>query len=297
MTDDTKAAKAAKATRIVFKVEEDMDPETILCTTYQMRDMYSQLGTAFYSSGDIMNYIQHHAAIQDIKSGDRVLDVCCGRALLLPLLRYNKPKISHYIGVDIEPKNWHPAFNNAAMTKIKNERFALNSKGSGEPFYPFAVDFVESNVAAMSVALLERGFKSVDYIVYTASIEHMQREAGIQSLIECFSMLKPGGKMFISTPNTEGDPYDTQYAAHLYEWNLAELTTVLNDVGFEITHTFGLLAKVRTYKDRLEEYYPQHVEIFNQLEQYLPREWLYSFIPILTPSIADEVALKVRKPM
>jgi 2-polyprenyl-3-methyl-5-hydroxy-6-metoxy-1,4-benzoquinol methylase len=282
--------------KIVFKVEEGMDPEEILCTTYQMRDMYSQLGTGFFSSLDIMNYIQHHAAIQGVRSGDRVLDVCCGRALLLPLLRFYKPQIAHYIGVDIEPKNWSPALTTAAMTKIKGSRFAKNSPGNEEPFYPFAVSFIESNVAIMSQALNAQGIKSVDYIVYTASIEHMQKSAGVQSLVECFELLKPDGRMFISTPNTEGDPYDTQYAAHLYEWSLDELRQTLKQVGFIIDEEFGLTAKGRTYEDRLEESYPQYLQVFHDLKQYLPREWLYSIMPILTPSIADEVALKCRKP-
>lgn len=282
--------------KIVHKVEEGMDPSEILCTTYQMRDMYTQLGTGFYTSLDVMNYIQHHAAILGAHSGDRVLDVCCGRCLLLPLLRFYRPKIRHYVGVDIEPKNYQPAFKVAGTTKIGGKRFALNTPGAEEPFYPFAVDLLQGNVAELSSVLALKGWSQVDYIVYTASIEHMQKTAGVQSLVECWSLLKPGGRMFISTPNTEGDPYETQYAAHLYEWSLQELLEEVKKVGFQVEGMYGLTFKMTGFLEKLEEYYPEYLGIWKILSGYLPKEWAAPCFAPLVPLISDEVALKVYKP-
>lgn len=284
-----------KATKIVYKVEDGMDPETVLCTTYQMRDMYSQFGTAFFTPGDIMNYIQHDAAMKYIGKGHKVLDVCCGRALMLPLLRYNKSDIACYVGVDIEPKNYGEAFRRAGVTPVKG-RFAPNYPGQGKSFYPFPVFFITSNVAEMSRELSKHHLTTYDTIIYTASLEHMQKEAGIRSLQECYDLLRnENSTLFLSTPNTEGDPYETQYAAHLYEWDLDEVLDVVADIGFSVVKIFGTLAKVRGYREKMQEYYPEVVPFYDELLQYMPSRWVHAIIPVFTPKIADEVALVLRK--
>jgi len=89
----------------VYKNDGSIPPEDILCTTYQMRNFYHQLKDGFFSNLDIMNYIQHLKAVRMMKKNQIVLDVCCGRGLLLPLMRYNAKEVKKYIGVDIEEKN------------------------------------------------------------------------------------------------------------------------------------------------------------------------------------------------
>ncbi len=286
-------------TKIVYKVEDGMDPTEILCTTYQMRDMYTQFGSAFFNSGDIMNYILHDAALKYIKKGDKVLDVCCGRALMLPLIRFNKPTITCYVGVDIHPGNYREAFRHAGITPIKG-KFATNysglTHGEGDPFYPFPIFFVNTNVAIMSMELSKQGLSPFDTIIYTASLEHMQKEAGIRSLQECYDLLRnKNSTLFLSTPNTEGDPYDTQYAAHLYEWSLEEVIETVDAIGFKVEKVFGVLTKVRGYREKMEEYYPDIVPIYDRLLEYMPSRWVHAVVPILTPTIADEVALVLRK--
>jgi hypothetical protein len=44
------------------------------------------------------------------------------------------------------------------------------------------------------------------------------------------------------------DPYEIQYAADLYEWDLAELKDALLKVGFQIKDVFGLVGKVREFE-------------------------------------------------
>ena len=43
---------------IVYRVEDGMDREKILCTTYQMRNFYMQFRDGFFTNLDVMNYIQ-----------------------------------------------------------------------------------------------------------------------------------------------------------------------------------------------------------------------------------------------
>ena len=196
-----------KERKIVYKIE-GTDPSEVYCTTYQMRNFYAQFADGFFSSLDVMNYIQHHAAVQKMKKGWRVLDVCCGRGLLLPLIRYYKPDIEEYVGVDISERNINEQLRRSGVKKIDDI----------ESYYPFKITHVLHSVEDMDQVLEKESF---DFIVYTSAVEHMQKDVGRRSLENCFKLLKPGGEMFLSCPNTANkkDPYDTQYAAHVYEWD------------------------------------------------------------------------------
>jgi hypothetical protein len=48
--------------------------------------------------------------------------------------------------------------------------------------------------------------------------------------------------MFLSTPNTPGDPPRLlQHGVHVYEWEDAELRAVLHDAGLMVADVIGLL--------------------------------------------------------
>ncbi len=288
--------------KIVLKITDDIDPSEVLCTTYQMRNFYRQFGDGFVNSLDIMNFMQHDKASMLARSGDRVLDMCCGRGLMLPLLKWNRPKIHSWTGVDIAPANFGEATRYFGIRKIDpvKEKLAVNWMGSGKPVYPFEVNYVEANVAEMTPVLGVRGLLDAggfDYVIYTASIEHMQREAGVLSLKECYRVMKKGARCFLSSPNTsdKADPYDTQYAAHLYEWPRTELLQVCREVGFKVKAEYGLVAKVTGYRNRLRKEYPELLEVFDQFAEYMPSAWLYATFPVITPRIADEVAFLLVK--
>src|SRR5699024_9245756 len=98
---------------IVYRIEDGMDREKVLCTTYQMRNFYLQFRDGFFTNLDVMNYIQHFAAAQMAKKGGNVVDVCCGRSLMLPLLRYYAKNIRSYTGIDISKTNIKEAMRGA----------------------------------------------------------------------------------------------------------------------------------------------------------------------------------------
>ena len=131
--------------QIVHRVEDGMNRQDILCTTYQMRNFYRQFGDGFFSVLDVMNYIQHHQITKWCKRGNHILDVCCGRGLMLPLLRYHQKDIGSYTGVDIEPKN-----------AIYTHKRVTDGKPITDDYYPFPVSFVLSNVSEMSQHLPQK---------------------------------------------------------------------------------------------------------------------------------------------
>jgi len=266
--------------KIVHKIEEGMNPSEVYCTTYQMRNFYAQFADGFFSSLDVMNYIQHHAAVKRMGKGQRILDVCCGRGLLLPLIRYYKPGIQEYVGVDISENNIGEQLRRSGVKKIENM----------DDYYPFKISHVICSVEDMQNYLEDNSF---DFIVYTSAIEHMQKEVGQKSLENCFRLLKPGGEMFLSCPNTvnKKDPYDTQYAAHIYEWNINELRLAVEKIGFAIEEEYGLVAKVRDFEKWVESQDSQIKDWYMTLKRYMPSAWLMALVPILYPDASAEVLL------
>ena len=263
--------------KIVHKIEEGMNPKEILCTTYQMRDFFKQMADGFFSELDVMNYIQHYKIAKLCKKDWKILDICCGRSLMLPLLRYHAKDIKEYIGIDISEAN------------IKN---GYRDKKE----YPFKVNFIIDNITELLKYYPEPYF---DFIIYTSAIEHMQKEAGIKSLDNAFSVLKNNGALFLSCPNTyeKKDPYDCQYAAHLYEWDLNEIKDQLTKTGFIIEKIWGIVTKSTEFKKYIHLLPSSEQEIIKGMMEYYPREFLLPYISILHPEFATEVALLCKKPV
>lgn len=269
--------------KIVYRVEDGMNREDLLCTTYQMRNFYTQFKDGFFSNLDVMNYIQHFKAAQMAKKGDNVLDVCCGRSLMLPLLRYYAKTINSYTGVDISKTNILEAMKGASK-KITLEQL--------KTYYPFNVSWKQCNVAEMTKVIDEN---SIDFVIYTSALEHMHPHDGRQSLVECYKVMKPGAKMFLSCPNTPGNGYNTQYRAHIYEWGYTELKNTLHDIGFTIENEIGLVMNSREM-DEFYSHQPEGVkELYKKMKEYIPTTWLTAIMSIPSPMASREILFVVTK--
>lgn len=270
--------------KVMLKIDKDTDPQEAYCTTYQMRNFYTQFHDGFFSNLDVMNYIQHFRAAQLAKRGMNVVDVCCGRSLMLPLLRYYAKDINGYTGVDI------------SETNIREAKRGCNNKGLKEEdldsYYPFKTRWILSSCAEMSKHI-EAG--SADFVIYTSAIEHMHKDVGLQSLKECYKIMNTDSFMFLSCPNTPGNGYNTQYAAHIYEWGYDELKQTLNDLNFEIVQEVGLVMGAK----EMDEFYatqPKEIQDFYKtLKSYVPTNWLTAFMSIPYPKASKEILFIVRK--
>lgn len=263
--------------KIIYKNDGTVPIEDILCTTYQMRNFYHQFRDGFFSKLDIMNYIQHFKAVEMMKKNYNVLDVCCGRGLVLPLIRYYRKNINKYVGVDIKKEN--------AIWQSKN---ICNGKEIDKNiYYPFETEFIESNVSEMSEKIKDK----FDLIIYTSAIEHMQYEDGKKSIQECSKLLKESGILFLSCPNTPEDQsgFDVRYKAHVYEWKISELKIELLNNGFVNIRLFGLVGD----SDKLEEIIKENKdnELFKSMIEYFPKELLKCLLFVKYPEKASEVLL------
>jgi len=278
MTDLTwdKEKKTIGGKQIVWRVEDGMDRNKLAMSTYEMRNFYRQFGDGFFSTIDVMNYIQHHQIINWCKKGTQLLDVCCGRGLLLPLLRYYAKDLGSYTGVDIEAKN-------AIFTRKR----VTDGKPVEEDYYPFPVSFIHSNAAEMSRHLP----RTYDLIVYTSSIEHMHKEMGQLTLHECKKVSRPGTILIVTCPNTpeNQDGFDTQYRAHVYEWKRSELHQGLQEAGFSIITEYGLLLDKKVLKQQASK--KGLLQIVERLEKFIPHEWLLPVFAPLFPEVSKEIAI------
>lgn len=267
----------------VYRVEDGMNRDEILCTTYQMRNFYAQFRDGFFSKLDVMNLIQHYKAAKMCKKNFTVLDVCCGRSMMLPLLRYYASDIKEYIGVDIEEKNINEAKRYSGVKKMEIPM---------DEYYPFKVNYVLSNVANMADKIEHN---SVDFTIYTSAIEHMHKDDGYASLQECFKIMKPNSQMFLSCPNTPGNGYNTQYRAHVYEWGYDEIKRAFNEIGFTIKKEVGITST----RTKLREYYynqsPEYKKLFDMFDDYLPNDFLTALLSIPCPENSDEMLFVLEK--
>lgn len=270
--------------QIVHRIEDGMNPQDVLCTTYQMRNFYMQFRDGFFTNLDVMNYIQHFAAAKMAKKGMNIVDVCCGRSLMLPLLRYYSKDIDSYTGVDISAANIREAMRGAAAKNLKPEQLAS--------YYPFKVSWKRGNVAQMS-SVIPVGF--ADFVIYTSALEHMHKDAGYQSLIECHKIMNDSATMFLSCPNTPGNGYNTQYRAHVYEWGYDELKQALHEIGFTITQEVGLVMGAREM-DAFYSTQPAQIRAFyERMKAYIPKVWLTAIMSVPFPKASKEILFVVKK--
>jgi SAM-dependent methyltransferase len=194
----------------------------------QMDDFYAAIGDGEVKPSGIMNLAQRLYIAGRCPPSARVVDVCCGRGLQLPPLYRYRDGLDGYVGLDLSPDNLAEA--RATVARL--------DAVYGGPRFP--ITLVECDVAAPWPAEAVRdGF---DVAVYTSALEHLPREQAVASLHHAAAALRPGGVLYLSTPNTPGEPpRPLQYLVHVYEWNTAELEPVLAECGLVVDEYVGLL--------------------------------------------------------
>jgi len=261
---------------IAYRVEDGMNRREILCTTYQMRNPFIQFHDGVAGELDAHCYFQHAYAASLMNENDSVLDVCCGRGLMIPFLRYGAKNCRAYIGVDICRKNakWADGFDPRREKEKKD--------------WGFPCVFVESNVASMADPVQSKVAEPIDLIVYTSAIEHMQPDDQRSSLAECRKIIADGGQLYLSCPVTEKGKsgWDTQYRAHIYEPTRAEIEGWLDGSGFKIAYNYGLCTSMSAIK-RLSENQKRQADYFLKV---MPRLQALTTIPAMFPHIATEMA-------
>jgi len=250
-------------------------------STNQMDDFYAALSRGEAKPSGLMNLLQHQIVAEQCTPDARVLDVCCGRGLALPLLYRYAPTIRGYVGLDIS----------AANLKEARERIQSLRATYGDPF---PVELAECDVALPWPAL-----PSFDVALYTSALEHLPFELGAQSLRNTAAALAPGGVLYLSTPAAVGPPpRPLQYRVHVYEWSRDEVEQVIRGAGLVIEDVMGLLppapdvlaaALTGRYGDAAASWY-------RDLAGRVPKALLDTVCAVAVPGVATELLYVCRRP-
>ena len=240
----------------------------------QMDHFYHAFAQGKVKPTSIMNYVQHLVIAEHCHAGDWVLDVCCGRALQIPLLKHLVPDLGGYVGIDIAQENL-------------NEATDLLLAGDG--LLPaFSCELVRGDVTT-DLTTLHRLFETV---IYTSALEHMEKDAGIASLAQVARVLTPQGRLFLSTPRTSGPlPRTLQHRVHVYEWDRGELEEELQCLGFTIIGCYGLLSPDQTMISTalVERFGSGALAWFEAMQAFLPQPFLNPLCAAALPEVATEL--------
>lgn len=155
----------------------------------------------------------------------------------------------------------------------------------------------EAAIEPVAQSIKEFGFRVPILIDGKGTIiaGHTRYEAA-KSLAECYKVMKPGAKMFLSCPNTPGNGYQTQYRAHVYEWGYDELKSKLAEIGFSIVQEVGLVTSVREMDEFYSKQEPALRDFYTRMKAYVPSAFLTTFMAIPFPREAKELLFIVQKP-
>jgi SAM-dependent methyltransferase len=226
----------------------------------QMDDFYAALAAGQVKPTGIMNYIQRLFIAERCGPGTGVIDVCCGRGLQLPVLYRYAAHIACYLGLDITQ---------AHLDEARARAAELDDAHGARPF--------EISLAQCDVAGAWPPCPPADVIIYTSALEHLPRDAGAASLRHAAGKLADGGTLYLSTPNTPGDPPRVlQHGVHVYEWEDSELRAVLAGIGLTVTDAIGLLPPPPQATAQLlaRQYGPGAADWYARLAQTIPEPFL-----------------------
>lgn len=255
-------------------------------STNQMDDFYTALSQGEAKPSGVMNLMQHLIVAERCPPGVRVLDVCCGRGLALPLLYRYAPNIAGYVGLDISAANLAEA-----RTQIAALRGTLGD--------PFPVELVECDVAQPWPKLPDLPLGRFEVAIYTSALEHLPFEFGAQSLRHTAAALAPGGVLWLSTPSAVGPPpRPLQYRVHVYEWSREEVQGVVGDAGLVIEDVIGLLPPApATVTDVLARRYGTAAAVwYRDLAERVPAALLDTVSAVMVAEAATELLFLCRKP-
>jgi SAM-dependent methyltransferase len=227
-------------------------------------NVLEELGKGFIWKNVYAHYYRFLFIMRWLRPRTILVDIGCGRGWLLNMIYRNKLDIS-YIGIDLSLAS----LKYASRTKYKCPRLLLQTNCVRPPLI--------QNFA--------------DYVVCLETIEHNDKENAENILRKCVDILKPGGLLFVSTPNRRNQtmvfPED-----HVYEWELEEMSNYLKVIGLEIQQIFGCFGKKQEIIQSLDEIEKQ---LYLRLSNYFDWHVLSPFFSVLHPENSQGVIWLCKK--
>lgn len=249
-------------------------------STYQMDNFYKAFANGEVKQSGVMNYMQHLFIAQKCFNGAKVLDVCCGKALSVPLLKKYAPNISKYVGVDISSNNLNEA--SSLIHNVGNETTS------------FDINLIEGDVTQLNSLIKEK----FDIIIYTSALEHLDKSSAVTSIQQVSYALADNGTLYLSTPRTPKDfPGKVQYRCHIYEWDIDELEEIFKCSGLQIIDSFGILPpSFEILNSAIEEKYgDKGLAWFVEMKERVPESFLGPVVATCFPRLSREIMFVCKK--
>tara|TARA_R110000824_G_scaffold61832_2_gene164095 strand:+ start:2081 stop:2935 length:855 start_codon:yes stop_codon:yes gene_type:complete len=140
---------------------------------------------------------------------------------------------------------------------------------------------------------------SIDFFWTTEVIEHMNREFIAPWLEDANRVLRPGGLIYVSTPNHDGSN-DKLPEDHIYEWGFEELKEELSSRWElqSVVGTFCQMPKLRKAmqnddQDKAWRWWPDQFEL---LQERYGKQFLRVVAATFYPEVSNNCAWILRKP-
>jgi SAM-dependent methyltransferase len=149
---------------------------------------------------------------RQIRAGSLVLDTACGYAELGKLL-YTERYQCTYVGMDIQKAK----LRHAISLRWGRSRVMFIQRDLSRPL-PFIDDIF-------------------DVVVSSEFLEHIPKANGLEYLAEVHRVMKPGGRLILTTPNNRWGPIDP---VHINEFSIPETIAMIEGTGLKVVEKYGL---------------------------------------------------------
>lgn len=213
------------------------------------------------------DYIAHafrwSYVLKHMKFGQEIADIGCGTGALAQVLYVNKYKPKHYYAVNINKKQ---------LEKVVERKVNF-------PIIPIHCDLRKDTIEIVN--------DSIDVATCFEVLEHFQPYNLDFTLQEISRILKPDGKLLLSTPNFNGQ----KAGNHIHEYTEQELRPYLEKY-FIIENQFGTFASKRDIYPNLTT---TEKEVYDKLTQYYDSNIMSVFLAPLYPSASRNILWVLKK--
>lgn len=145
-----------------------------------------------------------------------------------------------------------------------------------------------------AVSLLEE-YGPFDIITSFEVVEHINpKEKVVDYLKNALSLLKPGGRMYLSTPivDVAGDGTLRRASNHIHEFSIPELQGIVEHCGFTVVDRFGTFANYHTIKHKVTG---ADRELYERLRSFYGDDIMANYLAPAFPEAARNQFLVLEK--
>lgn len=189
--------------------------------------------------------------VEHVKNGEIVVDLGCGKTETLEWFWRSGRRCS-YVGIDYDIRKLRTR--EPLVERAKNIVNAM-----------LVLDDFSAGVGLQSAC--------ADVVIFSEVIEHFPQNHALGVLSEIYRVLKPNGRLFITTTRGHSKPL----AGHLYEYTFNSFSGLINACGFSIEKVYGIFTSDWNCLTASEK------EVFSRLEEFYSKKLMRTILALHHP--------------